>query len=1059
MSRWGARSVRLRLTRAVAIVALFISTDGAGLMAGDAPRGTGAGAAKLDFNFDIRPILSDKCYSCHGPDPRNRKAKLRLDTREGLFGERPSGERAVVPGDLDSSAMAWRITSADPTEHMPPPTFSRMLEPAEIEKIKRWIAQGAEWRPHWAFTPPEARTPPATRHPGWARTVVDAFVLARLEAEGLAPAPEADRRQLIRRLTLDLTGLPPAVAEIDAFAADRAPDAYERLVERLLASPRYGERMAADWLDLARYADTHGYQADVYRPMWPYRDWVVGAWNSGMPFDQFLTWQLAGDLLPDGPRDRILATAFNRCHRQTNEGGSIEEEFRAEYVADRVNTFAATFLGMTLECARCHDHKYDPVTQKDYYQLAAFFNNIDESGLYSHFTSAVPTPALLLSSSSQDRAIAELGRRVVEDERALGSLGESRRPAFEQWRRAAAEPSPNLGLVGDFPLDAIVGGKVANRASAAAPGQVAEAPEIVAGKIDRAIRFSGENSVTLPVGNFDRTQPFSLALWIKTPDRKDRAVVIHRSMAWTDAGSRGYELLIEDGRPSVALVHFWPGNALAIRGVKPLPLDRWVHVAFTYDGSSRARGLTLYLDGKPAPCEVVRDGLTRTIKGGGNDHLTIGQRFRDRGFKGGTVDEVKVYDRELAALEVERLVDPAAASADQDQRFRYYMLAIDAEAKRLRDRLRAARERLAALVDSIPEIMVMKELPVRRPTYVLRRGAYDAPGERVEPGVPASLGTFQTDWPRNRLGLAKWLLAPDHPLPARVVVNRVWQDFFGRGIVATPEDFGSQGQLPTHPELLDHLARSLMDSGWDLKRLIRIIVCSSTYRQDSRASAELLAHDPDNALLARGPRFRLSAEMIRDSALFSSGLLVERLGGPAVKPYEPPGLWEEKSGTPYVRDPGVGSHRRSLYTFWKRTSPPPAMLAFDAVSREVCVVRRQTTSTPLQALVLMNDPQFVEAARALAQRAIKGGGSTLADQISYACRAVLGRSPSPRELEILVGLHHDQLAAFQAGREDARKLLAVGDAPSDRTPDPARLAAMTVLAQALYSHDEFVTSR
>ncbi len=1034
-------------------------SDRAVIQAGEEPRKGGETAAKVDFNFQIRPILSDKCYSCHGPDPRDRKAKLRLDTREGLFAERPSGDRPVVPGDLESSLIAERISSDDPTLHMPPPTFGRPLEPAEVEQIKRWIAQGAKWRPHWAFSPPDAERPPATRRQGWVRNAIDEFVIARLETEGLAPAPEADRGQLIRRLTLDLTGLPPTLAEIEAFTVDQSPDAYDRLVERLLASPRFGERMAADWLDLARYADTHGYQADVYRAMWPYRDWVVNAWNQGMPFDQFLTWQLAGDLLPSGPRDRILATAFNRCHRQTNEGGSIEEEFRAEYVADRVNTFAATFLGMTLECARCHDHKYDPVTQKDYYQLSAFFNNIDESGLYSHFTTAVPTPTLLLSTNDQDQAIAELTRRVDDDERALESLQASRRPAFETWLRTAVEPSPSPGLIGDFPLDAIVEGKVTNLVPAGTPGQVSEAPEIVAGKLDHALRLSGENGVTLPVGNFDRFEPFSLAMWIKTPDVKERAVVIHRSMAWTDAGSRGYQLLIEEGKLSVALIHFWPGDAVAIRAREPLPLDRWVHVAVRYDGSSRARGLALDIDGKPARCDVIRDNLARTIKGGGNDHLTIGQRFRDRGFKGGSVDAVKVFDRELAPLEIARLAGVGAAVSNHEQLWRYYMLVIDAEARVRRDRLRASRERLARLVDAIPEIMVMKDLSVQRPTYILRRGAYDAPGERVEPGVPASLGTFRPDWPRNRLGLAKWLLAPDHPLTARVAVNRMWQLFFGRGIVATPEDFGSQGQLPSHPELLDHLARSLIDSGWDMKRLARVIVGSATYRRDSRVTAELLTRDPENALLARGPRFRLSAEMIRDSALQSSGLLIERLGGPPVKPYEPPGLWEEKSGTPYVRDTGSASHRRSLYTFWKRTSPPPSMLAFDAVSREVCVVRRQTTATPLQALVLLNDPQFVETARGLAERSMIHGGSTLADQVAHAFRLALGRPADAREMGVLLALYNEQLAAFQAGREDPRKLIAVGDLPPDRSLDPARLAAMTVLAQALYSHDEFVMNR
>ena len=1024
---------------------------------------------RVDFNFQVRPILSDKCFNCHGPDSRQRKAGLRLDTKTGAFGLNKSGGHAIVAGNLDDSDLIARINAEDESERMPPKSLGRSLSREEIGVLKRWIEEGAEWKPHWSFLPPVATSIPDIKKPDWARNPVDSFVLARLEAERLAPASEAGKERLIRRLTFDLTGLPPALAEIDAFLADEAPDTYERLVDRLLASPRFGERMAVDWLDLARYADTYGYQADVYRAMWPWRDWVIQAWNANLPYDQFITWQLAGDLLPRPTRAQVLATAFNRHHRQTNEGGSIEEEFRVEYVSDRTNTFATAFLGLTLECARCHSHKYDPITQKEYYQLFGFFNSIDESGLYSHFTAAVPTPTLSLTSSQQDRATAAIEESIKSAEAELDRLGHERRPAFEKWLESPARKPVITGLIGDFPLDDLNAAKVVNLADPKKPGQTSEGPELVPGRVGKALRLSGENSVTLPLGNFDRFQPFSLSLWLKTPDFKDRAVIIHRSMSWTDAGSRGYQLLIEDGKLSVSLIHFWPGNAIAIRALEPVHLNQWVHVTFTYDGSSRASGLALYVDGGRASCEVIRDHLTKNITGGGNDHLTVGQRFRDRGFKNGLVDEIKVFECELTPLEVAQVadgktlarvfsLDPAKLTSAQRGDLRaYYLARVDPEYKSRLAALNGLRQKRSELVDPVAEIMVMKEMPRPRPTYLLKRGAYDAPADRIEPGTPASLPPFESSWPANRLGLAQWLTAPQHPLTARVAVNRWWQSLFGRGVVATPEDFGSQGQLPSHPELLDWLARSLIDSGWDVKRLIRLIVTSATYRQSSDAPADLLARDPDNMLLARGPRLRLSAEMIRDGALAGSGLLIDTIGGPPVKPFQPPGLWEEKSGLTYQRDAGGGSHRRSLYTFWKRTSPPPAMLTFDATTREVCAVKRQTTATPLQALVLLNDPQFVEAARALAQRAMKEGGAILADRITFVVRTLMGRRPSPREQATLEALYHEQYDEFRGGHSDPRKLLAVGDAPLDPALDAAECAAMTVLAQAILNYEEVVT--
>ncbi|MFO0890009.1 MAG: DUF1553 domain-containing protein [Isosphaeraceae bacterium] len=1030
---------------------------------------------KVDFNYQIRPILSDKCFHCHGPDPRNRKAGLRLDTKEGAFAALKSGGHAILPGDLEESELVARITAEAEVDRMPPKSLGRSLTAQEIELLKRWVAEGAEWKDHWAFLAPADVPPPRVGHSAWPRGPLDRFVLARLEAEGLSPSKEASRERLIRRVTFDLTGLPPTVAEVDAFLKDARPDAYERLVDRLLASPRFGERMAVDWLDVARYADTHGYQADVYRAMWPWRDWVVKAFNRNLPFDAFVTWQLAGDLLPRPTREQVLATAFNRHHRQTNEGGSIEEEWRTEYVADRTITFGAAFLGLTLECSRCHSHKYDPISQKDFYSLFSFFNSIDESGLYSHFTDAVPTPTMLLSSDEQDRARAAIERRVAEAEADLERFAPTRSRMFEAWLRGLDRESENPpvigGQIGQFPLDEIKNLKVENLADPHRPGQTFEGPEVVEGHIGKALRLSGENNVTLPMGNFDRFDPFSVGLWIRTPDKKDRAVVLHRSRAWTDAGSRGYELLIEDGKLAAHLVHFWPGNAIGIETKAELPVDRWVHVAMTYDGSSRAKGLSLYLDGKRADCEVVRDHLVKNITGGGGDELTVGQRFRDRGFKNGLVDELAVFDRELTPLEVAQLFDrrslsetlarePSALTAKRrSDFFAYYLANFDGEYRSRLASLKELRKQRSASVDPVAEIMVMKELPQPRPTFILRRGAYDAPTEPVSRDTPSALLPFASDWPRNRLGLARWVTHPKHPLTARVTINRWWQSLFGRGIVSTPEDFGSQGQLPSHPELLDWLSRRFIDSGWDVKGLWREIVTSATYRQDSDAAPELLARDPDNLLLARGPRLRLPAEMIRDGALLASGLLVGTFGGPPVKPYQPAGLWEEKGNATYARDQGPGSHRRSLYTYWKRTSPPPAMLTFDATTREVCAVKRLPTATPLQALVLLNDPQYVEAARGLAQRAAREAGSDVAARAALIFRTLTARAPTDRELAALEGLYREQYEEFRSGRSDAAKLLAVGDATRDPGVEPAECAALTVLAQAVMNLDESVMKR
>jgi len=1033
------------------------------LFAADAP-------AQPDFNFQVRPILADRCFKCHGPDAKARKAKLRLDLAESAYAVRdePTGRRAVVPHHPELSELYRRITATD-DDQMPPATSNLSLSDAEKEVLRRWIQAGAEYKPHWAFIPVGEVAPPKPGNAALVRNPIDAFVLARLESEGLGFSPEADRETLIRRLSFDLRGLPPTLEEIDAFLADPSANAYEKLVDTLLASPAYGEKQANVWLDLARYADTYGYQADVDRDMSPWRDWVIRAFNENLPYDQFITWQLAGDLLPAATRDQVLATAFNRLHRQTNEGGSVEEEFRAEYVAERVATAGTAFLGLTLGCARCHDHKYDPITQKDFYRMSAFFNNIDESGLYSHFTHATPSPGLLLyrdgEQARHEALLAQLRARETE----LAGLAQAAQGRFAAWMASGTNSIPPPAPVAAYAFEEIVTNSTPDALSTNHPAILSDGPIAVPGKLGQALKFSGDNSASLKdVGAFDRTSPFSFSLWLEPTEHQDRAVIFHRSRAWTDSGSRGYELLLEDERPSFALIHFWPGNALRVRARQALPLNQWSQLTITYDGSSRAGGLRLYLNGEPLPLEVVRDHLYKSIlhreawgdADVGNIDLTLAGRFRDAGFKNGAIDEFQIFDRCLTPWEAKLVAGAVTGVPPREALSAWFLQNVDAPYRAALRELRTLREAEGRLIDDVPEIMVMSEMASRRPTYLLKRGAYDARGEAVEPGTPAAIFRGPDGLPPNRLGLARWVVDRRNPLTARVAVNRVWRTHFGRGLVETEEDFGTQGKLPAYPALLDWLARDFMDHGWDVKALHKLVVLSATYRQSSQASPALVARDPDNHRLARGPKHRLRAEELRDNALAISGLLSPRIGGPSARPYQPEGLWEETgTGKHYEPDHGEGLYRRSLYTFWRRTAPPPSMLIFDAPSREVCTARRETTTTPLQALVLMNDPQFVEAARVLAERLVGQCGADREACILRAFRLATGRSPKPREQAILLRLYQEQLELFAASPGTAEQYLKTGEhAPAQSLP-AQQVAAAAVLANALMNLDEFVTER
>ena len=1015
--------------------------------------------AAVDFNRDVRPILSDNCFACHGPDEANRMAGLRLDDREAAFARKG----VIVPADSAKSRLVQRITADKPALLMPPPATKRTLTAKQIAIIKQWIDEGARWEQHWAFVPPKRAEAPAVQTPSWARNAIDRFVLARLEREGLKPASEADKVRLIRRVTFDLTGLPPTPAEIDAFVKDRSPGAYEKVVDRLLASPRYGERMAMQWLDLARYADTHGYHIDSHRDMWPWRDWVIGAFNSNLPFDRFTIEQLAGDLLPGATKEQRIATGFNRNHMINYEGGAIPEEYLNEYVADRVDTTSTVWLGLTMGCARCHDHKYDPIRQREYYQFYAFFNNASEKGLDGRFGNA--EPILSLPAPDQQTRLENL-KCDIKDREALVAA-DKLKPLLAEWEktRAATPAPPRDSLWAHYELDGSFADLSGNyRHGRTLQGSVTY-EEGVSG---RGGEFGGEAHVRLgdmPPG------PFTFAGWIRNGSGKQHTVVQRRGweLAYSDTAHIG-----DQKRGAFLSLRFAGDNVFELRTRRRLETGVFQHVAVTWDAAAAPK---LWLDGKPCDCEVIDGGARFSAPAGlsspapveiGNKHL--GRPFRGR------LDDLRFYTRVLTPAEIETLAvhypiatalgeNPANRSKNTRERLQSYFLEHDAD-EPLRTawaELKNLRLESRQLEKSILTTMVMDDMKKPRDTHVLARGDYAAKKEKVEPGVPSILPELPKDAPRNRLTLARWLVDPAHPLTARVAVNRFWQMYFGNGLVKTSENFGSQAEPPSHPDLLDWLATEFVRTGWDVKAMQRLIVTSATYRQSSRVTPALLDKDPENRLLARGPRFRLPAEMVRDNALAVSGLLNGDIGGAPVFPYQPAGIWEELafgevfSAQSYTPSTGRDLYRRSMYTFWKRTVPPPALNTFDAPDREKCVSRRPLTNTPLQALVLMNDPTYVEAARALAQRALLEAGPHPDKRIAYAFRLATGRAPEARELAVFRELAAKQSAAYAGDPKSATALLAVGESKPDPRLKPAELASWTTVMNVILSLDETIT--
>ncbi len=1064
---------------------------------------------KVDYNLHVKPILSDRCFKCHGPDKSKIEAGLQLATEEGATMRLESGRRAIVPGDIGRSELVRRILSTDPEEIMPVPESHLTLADEEKALLIEWVRQGAKYAGHWSLAPIKKTKVPAAgqtwlarngwrtdAETQWVRNEIDHFALDKMKQKGLQPSPEADKTTLLRRVYMDITGLPPAPEAVEAFLNDATPDAYEKVVDSLLQSPHYGEQQTVSWLDLARYADSHGYQDDGFRNAYPYRDWVIEAFNKNLPLDQFVQQQLAGDLMPNPNKDMLIATSFLRQHQQTQEGGVVPEEYRMEYVADRTNTFGKAFLGLTMECARCHDHKYDPILTKDYYALSAFFNQNRESGIVPYIGEATPT--LLLPTPKAEAMIRQVQQQIRTLEPQLQP--EQFRADFEVWaKRLPANPGAALqrGLLVHLPMGdtgKIFTNTADQRYQAVRLGDSDRKPMSVAGKTGAASEFLGDCGVQIYMEgvdkikgkdqpsktrfaqalNFERYQEFSFSLWVNPTKDSITGSIFQRSN-YDFEGWRGYAMFLNADRTlSLYINHTWPGNCIELKTEAPLALNRWQHLAMTYDGSSKAAGLRLYVDGQLAPVKVLADQLTKSIlhiakkkNWYGASLFEIGQDARRKTIDHVQIDELRIYDRCVSPLEAALLAgipqSEAWANTADPRLLEHYTWLYDPAYAALKKHASLLRAQENALITEVPEVMVMQELPPDqvRKTHILKRGAYDAPGEVVNAATLSQLPPMPPNLPRNRLGLAQWLLDTKNPLFARVMANRVWLQLFGTGLVKTQEDFGNQGDLPSHPELLDWLAVQYREDGWDTKQFIRRIVTSTTYRQSSRASAEVIERDPENRWLARGPNYRYSAEQVRDNALAASELLVRKLGGESVYPYQPGGIWEAlatRNAVVYKQQHGDSLYRRSLYTIWKRSSPPPMMLNFDVPDRSSCTVRRQKTATPLQALVALNDPQFVEAARVLAERTMRRKSSHT-ERLQYFFMAAISRPPRPRELELMQALYADEYAAFAKKPDRARNLLQIGEYPRDPTLDPAETAAYAIVANTILNYDEALVKR
>ena len=1011
------------------------------------------GQADDDVNFgrDILPLLSDKCFACHGPDAANSDSSLRLDSLASGTAKLDSGEVAIVPGHSDQSELIRRITSSDPDLQMPPPDSEKQLTKGQVQMLKTWVDAGAIWTGHWAFQPP-VKPQPAVAVDGWkSNNAIDTFIHAKLKAAKLAPEETASKETLIRRATLDLTGLPPTISEVDQFLNDQSSQAFENVVDRLLSSQAYGEHMARIWLDAARYGDTHGLHLDNKRSIWPYRDWVISAFNRNQSFDQFTIEQLAGDLLPNPTLTQKIATGFNRCNVTTSEGGSIDDEYYMRYAVDRVETTATVWLGLTAGCAVCHDHKFDPLTQKEFYQMYAYYYSLTERAMDGNAllpppVVKVPTAEQLDQKQQYETELADVDSRISKliaefkysDPRPTEPLGEL---AEEQFVWIDDEAPAGANLEGNTPW------------------QFVEAPDHpVHSGTKSTVRTGSGDAITqhfftgatdkLKIG--EATRLFAYA-YLDPTNPPQTLQLQFNDGKWDHRASWGADKAFLAGR-----------NDALNRQMGPLPeTGKWVRLEVSADAvglpvGSELNGWaftqvggTVYWD----TAGIVSQGLSDEQK----RSLFSWEQFAAVSKPTGIPPEIKKI------LDVKR---DDRTPAQTEQLTAYYIRSVHPDSKSMLAEPLAQQAKLKQQLDSveksIPATLVMEDRPEPRQAYVLERGQYTEKRDPVSPGVPLWLAPPIQNAAANRLGLAEWLVQPQHPLTSRVTVNRFWQQLFGYGLVKTSEDFGLQGEQPSHPELLDWLAVDFVESGWDVKRCLKQMIMSATYQQSSRVSSEKLAADPENRLLAHGPRFRLDAEVIRDQALALSGLMIETIGGESVKPYQPAGLWKPvgfggSNTATFVQDTGDKLFRRSMYTFWKRTMPPPSMSTFDAPNRETCQVRRARTNTPLQALVLMNDVQFVEAARKFAERVMNEGGISTNDRIDFAFRSLLSRKPTQNEILSLSNLLEEYLSQFNGDPESAKKLLSAGESPQNEQLNSSELAAWTMITHLLLNLSEAVT--
>ncbi len=1069
---------------------------------------------QIDYNFHVKPILADRCYACHGPDEGSRKAGLRLDIEEEAFMKLASGKNAFSKGNLNRSEVYHRMISLDPETLMPPPESNLYLTPKEIAIIAKWVEQGAEWKQHWSFLKVANPEVPKLDEDWKRNNPIDNFIQAELLNQNLTPNPMADKERLLRRVTMDLTGLPPTIKEIDDFLKDKSDNAYEKVIDRLFSSQAHAERLTMEWLDIARYADSHGVSFDGYREMWPYRDWVIEALKNNIPYSDFITKQVAGDLLPNSTTQDKLATAFYRLNPMEASAGSIQEEYRVEYVAERTATTGTAFLGLTIGCARCHDHKFDPISQKNFFQLSAFFNSVDEYGLGP--TDLNRPPTLMLFKEGQTETLDSLDLLIQEKEIELKKLqankikdylsqndevpareneiGSYSFETFEKIKRVKKEVNPfaeeqaeeykTKSAKEKAKIDSLK--EVAkkkkeyeevlildkNKKSEATLGV-----ELVDGKLGMGVTFDDDyDYVSLKeVGFFDQYDAFSASVWVNP--KKEEAQHLKNLMGNSAnflGFYRGWEMILDStNHLALRLIHRLPDDYIEVVTSNPVSSDLWSQVGFTYDGSGGANGVSLFINGEEQKIKIESDKLTRSIlpieeytAKLDTLPLRLGKSYRlytfDPGIFKGLMDEVKLFDRELTAIEMASLGGLDKKSFSESSSKEYYLarekLGID-----LRNEIRDLRKKKITILGDVQEVMVMEDMPEPRQTYLLSRGIYNEYADEVQPSTPENVLPFPEEYPQNRLGLAKWLVNNENPLTSRVIINRYWQMIFGTGIVKTSGDFGIQGDLPTHPELLDWLAYEFMESDWDLRRMLKLMVMSATYQQSSFADSEKYEADPENKYYSRSSSYRLPAEFIRDNALASSGILVKKLGGPSVKPYQPEGLWEELGDFSfklhkYKQDSGANLHRRSMYTFARRFSPAPYMVTFDAGNREICITKRVNTNTPLQALNLLNAPQFVEASRSMSERVIKEKES-LDERLTLSFRLATGVTPNER---LLTTLREHYESAFKHFKENpllADSLLAVGDLPRDIKLDKTQTAAMTVVANSIFNFDETYMKR